>query len=86
MPYDHFQALTDATTFDQTNAEDLADRCFGRDNYVDMELYQAVSLLTDSQKRILNDVLDLGAKVEMVRVALGEGRYKQGTIGCPEAR
>ena len=81
MPYNHYQALTDATTFDQENAADLGERCFGRDNYVDMELYQAVSLISESQKSILNDLVAKGGKLSMVRVALGQGRHKQGTIG-----
>ena len=37
--------------------------------------------MTDTQKRILNDMIDCGGKVSLFRIALGEGREKPGTIG-----
>ena len=58
------------------------ERLIGNYNLVKMELYQAASLMTASQKKILNEVIRLGATVTMVGVALGEGQFKHGTVEC----
>ena len=81
-----FNALINVTSFDHTTSDDLTERLFGRDNFVEMELYQAMSLMTDTQKRILNDMIDLGGQISLFRIALGEGREKPGTIGLCVSR
>lgn len=81
-----FDALTAATTFDKTNSEDVVEQVFGRNNWVEMELYQALPLMTDSQKRILDDMIDCGGKISLFRIALGEGQHKHGLISFSVCR
>lgn len=75
-----YQALTAATVDDHKNSDDLTVRLFGRNNMVEMELYQAETLMTETQKRIVNELLRRRGQVERVQIALGEGCEKQNTM------
>ena len=52
----------------------------GRDNFVEMELFNALGLMSAKQKDILNELAFRGANFSLIRVAIGEGRDRQGTL------
>ena len=60
--------------------ESPLEEAMGRDNFVEMDLFNAMALMSTKQKDILNELAFRGGKFSLIRVAIGEGRERQGTL------
>tara|TARA_R100000329_G_C7616289_1_gene218827 strand:+ start:930 stop:1379 length:450 start_codon:yes stop_codon:yes gene_type:complete len=73
--------LTAATTYDyERDGGESYNQLMGRENMVKLPLWAAVTLMSPSQKSIIDDLLWHQAEIETVQIAMGKGFNKEGTL------
>ena len=73
--------LKAATTYDyERDGGQSYNQLMGRENLVELPLWAAVTLMSPSQKSIIDDLLWHQADIKTVMVAMGPGFNKEGTL------
>lgn len=80
MTNDKFPALSAAISESASKVDDSFD------NDVEMPLYQAETMMSDRQKKIVDELIALGGTVKRVFVAIGRGENEHGSICVTVAR